>query len=247
MLVAIGDAHVKDMRWAVCGFTSWSPKHSDGRLSSLMTNDVASLDIEEDLLTAEEWGRELVHKNVTQRLVDGSISFFQPMKNNSKPFGTMYSTMIPCKNDETKFLSAERKLIQRLFNASLAGCKIKMDEILTHELSPVPLSLAKINGDMNSTMLTILTNDLGIKLLHSQPLHTPQHRTCMLFHGHASIQSLGNPCQCNSFNDYAEVLFKKVSSCLHNDIKQVHIILIHINNSQLRYQQDPSVHPRKDQ
>ncbi len=103
-----------------------------------------------------------------------------------------------------------------------------MDEILTHELSPVPLSLAKINGDMNSTsksdMLTILTNDLGIEVLHSLPLPTPQHRTCMLFDGHALIQSLGKPSQCNSFNDYAEVFFKKVSSCLQDDIKQVHVI-----------------------
>ena len=106
----------------------------------------------------------------------------------------MYSTMIPCKNDKTKFLSADRKLIQRLFNPSLAGRKIKMDEIFTHERSPVPLSLAKINGDVNSTfksdMVTILTDDQGIKLLHSLPLPTPQHRICMLFDGHGLIQSL---------------------------------------------------------
>ena len=46
-------------------------------------------------------------------------------------------------------IKADRKLLQRLLTASMAGRQIKMDEVLQHELSSLPLSLARITGDQN--------------------------------------------------------------------------------------------------
>jgi len=50
-----------------------------------------------------------------------------------------------------------------------------MQNILMHELSPRPLSLVKLNGQMNSTskaaLLKIVTTDNGISI----PTKLPQH------------------------------------------------------------------------
>ena len=70
---------------------------------------------------------------------------------DTKTLKTRYQTKVKGKQDEQKVIKADRKLLQRLLTASMAARQIKMDEVLQHELSSLPLSLARINGDMNST------------------------------------------------------------------------------------------------
>ena len=55
------------------------------------------------------------------------------------------------KQSENKLLKADRKLLQRLFNAASSGRSVQTADILKHELSPVPLSPAKPDGQMNRT------------------------------------------------------------------------------------------------
>ena len=50
-----------------------------------------------------------------------------------------------------KSVKADRKLIQRLLNAVTAGRPVEMDSIMKHELSTLPLSIAKVGGNMHST------------------------------------------------------------------------------------------------
>ena len=79
----------------------------------------------------------------------------------------MYQTTVPGKQNEQKVIKADRRLLQRLLTGSMAGRQIKMDEILQHELSSYPLSLARMNGDMNSTsksdMIDILMGDIEVQ------------------------------------------------------------------------------------
>lgn len=60
----------------------------------------------------------------------------------------MYKTTVACKQKENKSIKAGRKLLQQLLTASMAGRKIDMQEILQHELSNLPLSLAKVHTVM---------------------------------------------------------------------------------------------------
>lgn len=62
----------------------------------------------------------------------------------------MYKTTVTNKQNDKQTIKADRRLLQRLLTASLAGRKIDMQEILQHELSGIPLALAKMNGDMNN-------------------------------------------------------------------------------------------------
>ena len=143
-------------------------------LMSLATHDVASEDITNDLLTANERGVVQVKNFVRDRLVEKKVNFFDPVKrNNSKTFATLYKAKVITKRSEAKTIKADRKLIQKLLNASQAGRQVEMEEVLKHELSVLPLSLVKSSGQMNATsksdMLQILTKDLGIEISQVTP------------------------------------------------------------------------------
>ena len=70
------------------------------------------------------------------------------------------------KLSEKKLLKADRRLLQRLFNAASSGRSVQTADILKHELSPVPLSLAKPGREMNTTaksdLLFLLTTAQNI-------------------------------------------------------------------------------------
>ena len=57
-------------------------------------------------------------------------------------------------------------MIQRLLNAVTAGRPVEMDSIMKHELSTVPLSIAKVGGNMHSTskaeLIDILKGQINI-------------------------------------------------------------------------------------
>ena len=91
------------------------------------------------MLSAEDQGRQLVSEHVTSWFIKENVPFFYSLKkNNSKAFKTMYQTTVPGKQNEQKVIKADRKLLQRLLTASMAGRQIKMDKILQHELSSLP-------------------------------------------------------------------------------------------------------------
>ena len=116
------------------------------------------------------------------------------------------------KQREKKLLKADRKMLQRLFNAASSGRSVQTADILKHELSPVPLSLAKPDGQMNTIskadLLFLLTTAMGIET----PSDIPESdmRTCVLIDGHAKIQALGKPHGCSSFGDYADTFVASV-------------------------------------
>ena len=147
----------------------------EGVLISLASKDVATSEIKDDLFSARSRGAVLVKRNVTERLVEKKVKFFDPVKrNNSKTFATLYKTRVVTQKSENKTVKADRKLIQKLLNASQAGRNIEMERILSHELSILPLSLVKTNGQMNTTskseMLELLTKELG-KMVPSETPH----------------------------------------------------------------------------
>ena len=99
------------------------------KLISLTISDVATIDIQSNLLLTRDRENELVREIIQDRLKEEMVHFFQPlMKVNSKTFGTLYTPTLKCQN-ETKIVKADRKLIQQLFNASKAGRHIEMGTI----------------------------------------------------------------------------------------------------------------------
>ena len=80
------------------------------------------------MLSAENRGRPLVLKHVNSWFVKKDVLFFDSLKKNNTE--TMYQTKVQGKQDEQKVIKADRKLLQRLLTASMAGRQTKMDEVL---------------------------------------------------------------------------------------------------------------------
>ena len=125
-----------------------------------------------------------------------------------------------------KVVKADRKLLQQLLTASLAGRQIDMHSILQHELSNVPLSLAKTNGTLNMATKSDLINILMGRdtILHKIPAPKPEQKTCVLIDGHALIQALGKPSNCRTFNEYARAFFRCVTANIDEHVKRVDVV-----------------------
>ena len=183
------------------------------QLVSIATNDVSTAAIESDLLSAQTRGVSMVQSNINKWFVEKETPFFDPLpKVKSKTFASLYKMTFAGKQNEKKTIKADRRLLQQLLTASLAGRKVDLNEVLQHELSSIPLSLAKVNGDINSTakaeLAKIITKNEKILPNVREP-HTTQ-RTCVLVDGHAYIQTLGKPKSCKTFEEYARVFFKSL-------------------------------------
>ena len=102
-------------------------------------------------------------------------------KHNSTPFADLYKTNIPRRLNVPKTIEADRKLLQRLLNAVTSGRTIQMWDILKHELSHIPLSLAHPSGDMNTTtkaeLIAVLTDGVDIP---SEVLMRTRRHACSL-------------------------------------------------------------------
>ena len=129
------------------------------------------------------------------------------------------------KQSEKKLLKADRKLLQCLFNAASSGRSVQTADILKHELSPVPLSLTKPGGQMNTTsksdLLFLLTTAMGIETTSDIPESDMQ--MCVLIDGHAKIQALGKPQGCSSFGDYADTFVASVFKHLRHTTTRVYV------------------------
>ena len=195
-------------------------------LVAISSKDVASDDICQDLLSCESRGKKLVEGFIRTRLSERSTDFYAPLpKNKSKTFAHLYRETSGTQQRTLKILKADRKLLQRLFNAASSGRDVQTAEVLEYELSPVPLSLADASGQMNSTpkaqILNVLTSDRGI----DTPPRVPASDipTCVIVDGHALVQAIGKPQGCNTFGDYADVYVQAVYRHFGNSVTRVDV------------------------
>ena len=127
-------------------------------LISLATKDVASADVVRDLMEAKTEGTAAVVQNIQDRLDSKQTEFFGPMrKKNLKTFASMDQITVKSK-EKTRVVTADRKLLERLLTVANTGRFINIGDVMKHELSQVPLSLARTGGTMNTTTKSDLMN-----------------------------------------------------------------------------------------
>lgn len=99
---------------------------TQNQLFSIASKDVATDEINNDLLTCERRGHALLEQFVKTRLKEKSIDFYAPIqKECSKTFAYLYKETVTDKQKTTKLLKADRKLMQRLFNAANSGREVE--------------------------------------------------------------------------------------------------------------------------
>lgn len=194
-------------------------------LVSLANKNTEPDDVVSDLLIAQERGKEQVITNVKQRLVEKTVGFHDTLKKHgSKTFADLYKAKVSIKQNVQNTIKADRNLLQRLLNAVTAGRTVEMVNILKHELSPIPLSLPKPGGVMNSTPKAELIDILMAGL--SIPSEVPEAdlKTCVLIDGHALIDALGKPHGCQTFGDYAKVFLEIVTRHFGEHTRRVDVL-----------------------
>jgi len=123
-------------------------------------------------------------------------------------------------------VKADRKLIQQLFNAPRAARNAQLETVLKHELSFIPLSLGKTDGMMNSTaksdLLGIVSKNIGVDTPAVLP--TFSGHGCVIIDGHALIQSLGKPKDCQTFADYGNVFYLSVVCYFSPSVHKIDVV-----------------------
>ena len=187
-------------------------------LWNIATKDLASDEIQWSLLSASNLGQEEVIKFVRDRILnppaseEPPASFYDPIKRQNAPtFESLYE--IPKKgNDKEKktVVKADRNILVRLITAYQSGRQVDLPKILSHELFPVPLSLAEINGSLRTGNKSILIEKLAEGLECPPAIDLFGKSSCMVIDGQALVVSLGKPKDSLTFGDLSDTFLRAV-------------------------------------
>ena len=183
-------------------------------LENIATKDQATMEITNALLHANELGQKQVEKFVEERLIkteEGSPSkpFSDPMiKNKALTFSNVYD--VPKVMDQKgKTLKADRSLLQRLVIAYEGGRKVDLEEILQHELLPVPISLAEMNGNLRTGQKSLLADEL-VKGISCPATIKISKSATLVIDGQAMVNAIGKPYNATTFGDFADIFSRYV-------------------------------------
>lgn len=188
-------------------------QHQNPSVVSLATRDVASPQITESLLTAHAQGQDKFKEFVGSRLITKNVGFHDKLRQSKSPtLKSMYQIQNKNPALKQKTVKADRNLFQRLLVSKQAGREVDLKEILSHELSPVPLSLADTSGAIRSTNKAALGNILQTSTTVEKQLPIANLKTCVIIDGQAVVQAIGKPANAHNFGELADRFVASVFS-----------------------------------
>jgi len=140
---------------------------------------------------------------VQDRLIKKDIKFHDSLKQQKlKTFETLYSVPVSLDNSKTIVIKADRDLLRRVVVALESGRDV--DALLQRELSPVPLSIATLDGNLRQASgKSDLSNILQENVYQTQP-HISQNETCTIIDGMAAVQCLANTRGAKTFGEWCD-------------------------------------------
>lgn len=177
-------------------------------LISLSSGAIPSAEVKNDLLSAHRTGGKNLEEFMEERIVNQSIDFFSPLKNNKlKTFASVQKK--PPKKAELRSVRSDRSLFIQLLLVAKER-EIDMREILCYTLSPVPgcfstLDQTSISKADKSKLLKHLESLVPKSLITEKP------KGCaMVIDTMALVQSLVSAQIPDKFGALAEVIFKRM-------------------------------------
>lgn len=126
-----------------------NPFETSDDLVSLSSGSVANNALKEDLLKAEEKGKSVFVSFVQDRLTSSTVGFFETLPRlKLGKFGEVKKMVNH--GGKSFVLRADRNLFARLLVIGQSR-QIDLRDLLTHELGPVPWSLATYDGALRQT------------------------------------------------------------------------------------------------
>ena len=92
---------------------------------------------------------------------------------NAKTFASLYKVVKDSKDkDKRTVLKADRNVLQRLVTAYEAGRPVDLPAVLKHELLPVPILLAEMNGSLRTGNKSVLADKLTKDMVCPEAIDT---------------------------------------------------------------------------
>ncbi len=186
-------------------------------LVSLTSGIVATKQVQDDLLRAENVGLENCKEFASKRLLSLDVPYHDPIKKCSLgSFSTLTSTKQKKTSDEkTVIIKADRGLFARLMVIAQRR-NIDFDIILQHELGPLPWSLSTVFGTLQTTTKSAMLNailDIACPLIPQIPSNS-----ALVIDFMALIQTYTNP---ETFGKLAEKILRDVTS---STVKRIDLV-----------------------
>ena len=147
----------------------------------------------ERLLSSQKLGVEKMEKFVEERLVSTTVSFWDPMpKLRIDTFATLTKKVILLLITRWYQLKGDRELFGCLLVVA-KGRDIDLKRVLSYELSPVPLSLAHLDGTLRKTPKSVLLTEIEntVKVESTMPHQTKELKTAHIFDAMAQSTQAG--------------------------------------------------------
>ena len=100
-------------------------------------------------------------------------------------------------------------MVQRVVTSYAAGRAVDLEKILTHELMPVPLSLAEANGSLRTGDKSILINSLTKDIICPSVIPIPEIST-IIIDVWGTINALGKPDGAKNFGDLSQTFIQNI-------------------------------------
>lgn len=182
--------------------------HKTNLVMNLATGMTSTEDVSKDIKAAKDVGKSRLQNFVQSRLVDGhEQSVFEPIsKNKLKTLG-FHRTPVKVSfdtNSKLKTINADRGFFSRLIVVAKSR-SVDLKSVLSHELSPVPQSLAHPDSSLRKTQKSKLLNVLEGETTASDTLTESGHKCAWIYDAMALVQKIKATVQ-NTFGEYASLL-----------------------------------------
>ncbi len=180
-------------------------------LRNIAVRYVATNAIQDSLLDANRLGQNGVTPSrfIEERLTNNDasakspVSFHTPLKRNNPPtYAKLYS--IPKDKWKGQVVKVDCNLLQHLITAFEAGREVDMPSILKHELMPVPLSLAEMDGSLRTRNKSVLVDIITKAIACPDKLDLQGQRSCLIIDGQPLVIAVGKSQGAMTFGDLAD-------------------------------------------
>ena len=182
---------------------------STDSLHSIATKDVATPEIQESLLSAEELGQSKLDIFVEERLMNSIVKFRDRLqKSNPLTFMSLCEVSNGDPKGKVTTVKANRTILQRLVTAFQAGRKVDLHHVLQHELMNIPISIANCDGSLQTRSKYILGDVITRYVVYPAEVKVDQSNSCLIIDG--QVVAIGKPAGAHTFGDLADVFVKHV-------------------------------------
>ena len=102
-------------------------------------------------------------------------------------------------------LKADGNVLQRIITSYDAGRQVDLPSVLKHELLPMPLSIAEMNGTLCTENESVLVNVIAAGINCPEAIELHETSSCLTIDGQVFMVALGKLDNASTFGHLADI------------------------------------------